>query len=101
MKGGWAQRCETWESRGADRLGSREVPPGYAGWKQWSQVDTKVRSLLALGTSKRRAFLTEISSIESSETILDSRKLARRVDSKDGVPNSDCYLSRTLTPKPG
>ena len=31
-------------------------------WKQWRWVRTKVRNLLALGTSKRQAILTAISS---------------------------------------
>ena len=31
-------------------------------WKQWRWVRTKVRNLLALGTSKRQAILTALSS---------------------------------------
>jgi len=31
-------------------------------WKQWRKVRTKVRNLLALGTSKRHAILTALSS---------------------------------------
>ena len=31
-------------------------------WKQWRKARTKVRKLLALGTSKRRAILTALSS---------------------------------------
>ena len=31
-------------------------------WKQWRWVRTKVRNLLALGTNKRQAILTAISS---------------------------------------
>jgi RNA-directed DNA polymerase len=68
---------------------------------QWRYVRTKVRNLLALGTSKRRAILTAISSTKSSGTILDSRRLARRADSKDGVRNSYWHLSRTLATQTG
>jgi len=31
-------------------------------WKQWRRTRTKVRNLLALGTSKRQAVLTALSS---------------------------------------
>jgi len=57
-------------------------------WKQWRYVRTKVKNLLSLGTGKRQAILTAISSTKSSGTILDSRRLARRANSREGVRNS-------------
>jgi RNA-directed DNA polymerase len=64
-------------------------------------VRTKVKQRLSLGTSKRQAILTAISSTKSLRTILDSPQLARRANSREGVRNSYWPRSRTLATQDG
>jgi RNA-directed DNA polymerase len=49
-------------------------------WKQWRRVRTKVRNLLALGTGRRHAILTALSS-------KSYRHLSKRLSTQTGMTN--------------